>query len=86
MPPQSQPPHCRESGLPCCTPDRSGKLADRQPLKAAVAVVFWSIMPTHMRARCPKPMSPPQAKQAAQAVGGLPFDTCGFFRCMPLNV
>ncbi len=44
-----------DRGLPC-TFDRSGKLDDCQPLKAAVAEVFWSIMLTHLQARSPNPM------------------------------
>ena len=44
-----------DSGLPYCTPDRPGKLTDRQPLKAAVAEVFCSMMLTHLQGRLPNP-------------------------------
>ena len=57
-----------DSGLPCCTRDRSGKLDDCQPLKAAVAEVFSSMMLTHLQARSPNPMLDMQHPGAAQAV------------------
>jgi len=36
----------------CCTPERSGKLADCQTLKAGVAEVLWSMLLTHLQSPC----------------------------------